>query len=388
MSTLRTPATLILLTTAFGGAFACATSDEPPGTEEPEPIALPSLDAGETAVDAAAEADAQGCDGECGYFPETCDVDVLCSTGPFEASMGKPFDPRTRINVIRGRSADDVWVAGALGALAHFDGKTWTRFELGTPETLRALWIGDFGEIAIGKFDKLYQREGHDWPGLVGGSGIWQVARLESCWSMPEWSSAWCATVANEYGKTTGLWRLDFVSPDISERAGIVNDDCRLAGCTQMLAIHGLSADELWAVGMTGAVVRIHDASSDVPTVEAYNSQTWNALRGVWETSDAEAWAVGVGGTIRHYTGTRSWEIVKDLPTTKDLNAVWASSPSDVWVVGNDGVVLHYDGAAWTRVKIAGLGMRRPNLTTIWGASAAHFWIGGDGVFLSLGGKP
>jgi len=59
-----------------------------------------------------------------------------------------------------------------------------------------------------------------------------------------------------------------------------------------------------------------------------------------------------------------------------------------VWAVGDGAVVLHYDGTRWSRMKIAGLGPRRPDLYTVWTAAPGHVWIGGHGVFLSLGGKP
>jgi hypothetical protein len=67
---------------------------------------------------------------------------------------------------------------------------------------------------------------------------------------------------------------------------------------------------------------------------------------------------------------------------------VFGSSGSDIWAVGDHGVVLHYDGTRWSRVGIAGLGLRRPDLTAVWVPEPGHVWIGGIGVILSLGGKP
>ncbi|MDF2693089.1 MAG: hypothetical protein K0S65_1472, partial [Labilithrix sp.] len=97
----------------------------------------------------------------------------------------------------------------------------------------------------------------------------------------------------------------------------------------------------------------------------------------------------GASGTLRHYVGgPLAWDTVPASPTTADLNAVWGSSSSDVWAVGNAGVVLHYDGKSWSRVKVAGLGRRRPTLTAVWAPLPGRVWIGGQGVFLSLGGKP
>ncbi|MBN9160348.1 MAG: hypothetical protein J0I07_05260 [Myxococcales bacterium] len=47
-----------------------------------------------------------------------------------------------------------------------------------------------------------------------------------------------------------------------------------------------------------------------------------------------------------------------------------------------------YDGSRWSRVKVAGAGVRRPDLYTIWSPGAGHVWVGGQGILLALGGNP
>jgi hypothetical protein len=156
-----------------------------------------------------------------------------------------------------------------------------------------------------------------------------------------------------------------------------------------MTSIHGLSPNELWAVGLSGATVRITDADSDTPSLKPFNSQTMNALNGVWVAPNGEAWSVGAEGTVRHYHGdSLLWDVVPDVPTRADLNAVWGTSPADIWAVGNAALVLHYDGSVWSRIAVAGLGQRRPDLTTVWTSAPGHVWIGGQGVLISLGGNP
>ncbi len=56
-----------------------------------------------------------------------------------------------------------------------------------------------------------------------------------------------------------------------------------------MTSVHGASANELWAVGHEGATLRIRDADGDAPTVDPFNSQTLNALNGVWVSPSGEA---------------------------------------------------------------------------------------------------
>jgi hypothetical protein len=164
---------------------------------------------------------------------------------------------------------------------------------------------------------------------------------------------------------------------------------CATLQCWGMTGIHGSSADDLWAVGYTGSTVHITGAQGDSPGITVFDSQTMVALYGVWAASADDVWSVGGNGVIRHYTGQpHSWDIVSDVPTTETLRAVWGSSHSDIWAVGDQATVLHYDGTNWTQVHVAALGLRRPDLFAVWTAAAGHVWIGGNGVVLSIGGKP
>jgi len=332
--------------------------------------------------------DARPC-ADCEYFPDTCSADVLCPHGLFDPdSPSGGLDPRTSINVIRGRSVSDVWAAGAVGAVAHFDGTSWTRSDTGSQETMRALWLHDSTEVAFGFLDRVYVR-GVDVQdgGVQPSAGGWtfhspsDVSEEDPPTARPEW--LW-------HPAGDSLWRLRRSPSGVFEvQVGVPSSVCRGAGCTRISSIHGSSASELWAVGEAGATVRITDATGGAPKGEAFNSRTRNALRGGWEASPSETWSVGAMGAIRHYAAaTRRWDALSDVPTTADLNAVWGASSTDVWAVGNGGVVLHYDGHRWSRAKIAGLGVGRPNLTAVWVAAAGHVWIGGQGVILSLGGKP
>jgi hypothetical protein len=157
-----------------------------------------------------------------------------------------------------------------------------------------------------------------------------------------------------------------------------------------MTGVHGHSPDVVWAVGQKGFAFRMTGADGDAPTMDlnrdVFDSQTANQLNGVWAPSDTEAWAVGAG-TICHYSaGSRLAEIVQDIPPNVRLRAVTGTSNSDIWAVGDAAVVYHYDGQVWSRVKVAGLGARRPDLSAVHALAPGKVWIGGKGIILSLGG--
>lgn len=335
---------------------------------------------------------------DCEFFREECGPDILCPSGPFDlANPGQGMDRRTRVNVIRGRSAADIWIAGSLGAAAHFDGTSWTPSEMGTMEAQRVLWLPSKGEISLGSVDRIHTR-GLDFDAGAADAGVsaggWSVRaaqsppadygkKLTAAWALPHSDSLWIGT-------ETDLWRLRLTADSTFEPLpGIPPSVCARIPCHRMRSIHGASASTVWAVGDLGSAIRITEADTDTPTARQLNTLTWMGLSGVWAASDADVWAVGGNGTILHYAGDElGWQHVSDVPTNADLSAVWGTSSSDIWVVGKASVVVHYDGASWSRVKIAGLGDGRPDLHSVWSPGPGHILIGGQGVLLTLGGKP
>ncbi|OJY15840.1 MAG: hypothetical protein BGO98_24555 [Myxococcales bacterium 68-20] len=375
-------------------ALAACASDESATAIE--------LDAGPTVLPAPPDSGSDASPAEdAGADP--CTPDALCPSGPFDPEFpGGPLDPRTRINVLRGRSRDDVWAVGAVGTVVHFDGTSWTRLDTGANESLYALWLHEGGELAMASLASVFTHGAADmdasaagaWTArtATGGPGAAAQRRLTSCWAPPDAEWLWCALESVPVlGPTNGLWRVRVAPSTNAVEIGSVAPagSCTVLPCAHMSSVHGISADDLWAVGSTGAIVHVTDAQSATPRIKAFDSQTWAGLNGVWAASENEAWAVGGTGVIRHYTGQpSSWDIVADVQTTENLRAVWGSSPSDVWAVGDGAIVLHYDGKSWSRVRVAGLGDRRPDLYTVWTSAPGHVWVGGDGVLLSLGGNP
>ncbi len=397
----------LLAGTASSLAFlgACATTND--GTAPPfDPNTMP---------DGSAESQTDDADTADTATDLPCTPDALCPSGMFDAdTVGGALDLRTRINVIRGRSANDVWAVGARGAVGHFDGTRWERLDLGSRDSIGALWLRDSGEVGFASW-ALYSRGAADEapvdagaPSADGFFARGAVARppelndsfqLTSAWSFAGSASAFCTSMApaDSYPEgvasqaTNGIWRLRYVPEEQRFEVGrlLPPGTCATFGCRRMTSIHGISADDVWAVGYRGAAIHITSASSDSPTIVRFDTQTWAGFGGVWAAAENDVWAVGGGGTIRHYTGqSDTFDVVDGVPTSEALNAVWGTSPNDIWAVGNAATVLHYDGAAWSRVDVAALGGRRPDLYTVWASAPGHVWIGGDGVVLSLGGKP
>ncbi|MBN9159697.1 MAG: hypothetical protein BGO98_27285 [Myxococcales bacterium 68-20] len=377
---------------------ACATDSEvgaPPPDEANAPI--PATDAGSDSDDA----DGAVCVGEdCEFYPAECTDDALCAGGlfnPSDPSGNLGLDLRTHITALAARSPTDVWVAGTVGQLGHFDGTSWRPSSLGTQQSIWGLWLYGNAEIAFDEPSRLYTRgldagadastsaDGWSFVGAATLSGTWNSrARVMATWAHPNAASLWVGVDSPSYGG--GLWRM---RRDAETGTFTAIEMPFNSVLTNVHGLFGLSADELWAVGTRGAACRITNAESDTPTFTTFNALTMMALEGVWAASSNDVWAVGSTGTVRRYRGdARFWEIYEEVPTKQHLLAIAGSSPKDIWIVGDAATVFHYDGASWKRVKIAGLGQRRPRLEHVWVPSPGKVWIAGQGVLVSLGGKP
>jgi hypothetical protein len=379
---------------------ACATDGETPtALADDASTSLPS-----TAPDAGGDAetgeDASVCVGDCEYYPDECTDDALCAD-PLFGGVASPetLDVRTHVQAIAARSPTDAWLVGTVGAAAHFDGTSWKRSVTDTQYSFHALWLRGDAEIAFDDSGRLYTRGletdagapsagGWSFFGAATRHSAWSAGRVYTSWAHAESTSLWIGVTTE--GSRGGLWRLRRTADGTFAVTPATLDMCGLyVPCREVYGIDGRSADEVWAVGPRGAAFRVTNAEADAPTLTGFDTDTIIALHGVWIAGPNDVWVVGSSGTVRRWRGDpRLFETYDEVPTKQHLRAIAGSSPSDIWIAGDEGTVFHYDGTAWSRVKVAGLGGRRPRLEHIWIPSPGKVWIAGQGALLSLGGKP
>ena len=116
----------------------------------------------------------------------------------------------------------------------------------------------------------------------------------------------------------------------------------------------GFSSAAVFAVGADGSVIK-------------YNGTTWaavttlprpeKALSDVWGTDISNLIAVGIDGAIEkiHFVDFFNAEWVSmNSGTTGDLNKVWGIDQNDVFAVGSSGNIVHYNGNSsnnWTAMS-------------------------------------
>jgi len=111
-----------------------------------------------------------------------------------------------------------------------------------------------------------------------------------------------------------------------------------------LTGVWGTTGGSAYAVGLGGTVLH-YDGSAWNP-VSLPTQRSWH---GVWGVADGsgEVWVVGASPVSYRYDG-HVWNAVS---TDALLSSVWARSRDTVFAVGPGGLVLRYDGSRWTQER-------------------------------------
>jgi hypothetical protein len=204
---------------------------------------------------------------------------------------------------VTGRGRDDVWTVGGddgEGPLVlHLHGETWTRVLPESPGDLWWVWLGE--------------------------TKVWTV------------------------GAAGRVLQLDPV-----EHIKVMEES--LGASITLFGVWGASEDEVWVVGgdtnvsANGAIVARYRPVQgwDFPPIPA-EAAAQVAVYKVWGRSADEVYAVGTGGVILRWDGV-AWTSM-DSPTDRTLFTVNGTADT-LYAVGSSGtgLLLRNDGAAWTDV--------------------------------------
>jgi hypothetical protein len=102
-------------------------------------------------------------------------------------------------------------------------------------------------------------------------------------------------------------------------------------------ALHGLQADDVWAVGASGAALHF-----DGTAWTKVSSGTTRTLRAVWAASSKDVWLVGDSGAVLRWNGA-TIQPVSGAPESESFVAVRGLSPSAVFLCAQNGLFF-FDG--------------------------------------------
>ena len=141
----------------------------------------------------------------------------------------------------------------------------------------------------------------------------------------------------------------------------------------RLYSVFMVSADDGWAVGDQGTIIRWNGTAW-------YNvtSPTKDSLLSVFMVDANDGWAVGEGSTgtgvaLIRWNGT-SWNKVT-CPTTDWLFSVFMVDANEGWAVGKEGTIIRWNGAAWNNITSP----TQSHLFSVFLVSADDRWVVGAG---------
>lgn len=203
------------------------------------------------------------------------------------------------MHFVWGTGTSDVWVSYDPGGLLHYDGVAWTDVSVPLGATpVRAVWG-------------------------TGRSDLWVSFNT----NLPK------------------LWHFDgtkFTAP--------------VATTSLPVAMWGAAKNDFFLSDGD------HLYHCDGNTLTMEFTQLMANFVALWGSGASDVFAVGIGGWIAHYDGTRWTDSM-----VGSFDTVWGNGPHDVYAGGQSGVA-HYDGVAWT---IVGGG----NIVNLWASGTTDVFL-------------
>jgi photosystem II stability/assembly factor-like uncharacterized protein len=290
---------------------------------------------------------------------------------------------------IWGSASNDIWAAGAGGTIVHWNGTAW--FIVESSETtgltdvfLNHVWGNSENDVwAVGGGQTILHWDGTSWCNLSGNTcSIPHPPQSASLDYLSVWGSA-----AND------VWIVESVGGGYLLHWG---DD----GWTEkntpngqpLSSVWGSAKDDVWAVGVEGTLLHFTtgpswtDLSSSISTFTGTTMGNKTTLTGVWGGNGMnDVWIVGESELIIRLQRTPDFSFsvfpVSDprLPAP-GLIGVWSLGANNAWAVGEDGTILSFNGSDW---RLSDSGIDRSYLNAVWARGTNDVWVvGTDGVIL------
>jgi len=357
------------------------------------PLALAQLTASGCATDETSrppEEDAQALP-QVDAAPEASSVDAADASPPCLEGSGAWCAvkvPATGVDLtsVWGASASDVWAVGYPDAVLRWNGSAWAVVR--KPDEryrIRSVWGSGASDVWFVS-THLYTLH-YDGRNADGGPVLAYLPPADPLNISAEpddlLGGVWGSRPGEVWAAGGGtVYRTNAYVLDAGPGWQPVPSDVPSYSDTRFLAGFAESPATSYAVGESGAVVRLDTRDGGTTTVVAQRSGSVRSLNGVWAAPGKVVLACGASGTLLRAASADGGVLVFDeVPTgtERDLNGIWGSSADDVWVVGAQGTILHWDGKAWTRDASV---TTTSDLYGVWGTGPDDVWAVGRDVIL------
>lgn len=205
--------------------------------------------------------------------------------------------------------------------------------------------------------------------------------QLVAQWTGARWSPAQIAGAGAFFGVTPSVGQTSYLAVGAADALSVIAGSAR----STPTAYTRVQAD-LTSTYTSDTSVWIGTSRGDLLKYEQGNFSAaglapGNAVRAIWARSATDVWAVGDGGYVLRYDGTKWSTSTTRFPAfTLGLHGITGNSRGEVWAVGESGTIFYFNGTAWSR-------WQHPSLVTLRGVflepvSGGLWAVGDQGLIL------
>ncbi len=282
------------------------------------------------------------------------------------------------LETVWGTGPNDVWVAGQLGTLLHFDGTKWNSYNQDARYRFTSSCGHDgsvyFGAAASGMLNRLFQWNGalNEVPNSrddinqlsCGPSALWMAQEVGA--SRMSWANS---AITRQFTLTAGTdERCTGVAEDGNNcvvgcmSGGTVTPFVRLRGCDggvehEVIDDGGLGASfgtrALWNDSNRGMMAGITGERGQLWQRDAGWSPAWSGAlsfnKDVYAGAPTAQGSIAVGANGLVVELTANGPVESSVPSSGNSyhRGVWSPSSGDAWVVGDRGCILERDAGVW-----------------------------------------
>jgi hypothetical protein len=309
-----------------------------------------------------------------------------------------------------GLSSCEVYAGTGGKGVLGFDGARWHDLQPPPPKAVGTVWASCSRDVYASGNDVANMESGPDGGFVLHYDGIqWSEvvakapAGIHSLWGLA-WNDVYAAGGGNSYGSLIlhfdgSKWSempTGFLPCFVETMWGRSSNDLYAAGAPKLLHYDGTSWSQLpyepkrnvwgsWGLDDGSVYFAAEDAVLRLNNGNVSRLFEWRDgdYEAIWGTSESDLFAVGHGGQIAHFDGSRWSEMSSN--TDKYLFDVWGASSSNLYAVGEGGVI-HYDGSTWSAVPSVPLVDASTVLRAVWGSSEKDVWAVGRGLMVHFDG--
>lgn len=305
--------------------------------------------------------------------PPTCTKNTLCpyAFSPVNKSLYGVF----------AIAPNDIWAVGSVGTVLHWDGQAWRSVVVpaaGTRDLFDVwasgpsdVWVVGADTASTGGITLHYN--GTTWTAVPNGSS-WDLNGIHGLSANEIYAVGDPDPVLGGPGE---FWRWN--GSTWTAMSNSVNG--------QLWRVFAVSPSEIWAMGFQGTLIKHSGTSASYVSLSAIGVTSSTELRHMWGTGSNNLFLVGSNGFAAHYNGT--WNRMTQGATTSTLYAVQGTTATGtVYALGNNGWLFTSDPPYTAFTPVANPPTNSTSLRELSIAQDGSTWVVGlNGFLAQLGTK-